>query len=252
MVKVVVIIQARMSSSRLPGKVLMPILGRPILSIMTDRLRGSSYQPEIVVATSTEPSDDPIEKWGEASGVRVFRGSLQDVLDRFWQAVQTTDAEVIVRATADCPLVDKELLDQLLDFFFESDCDYASNCLEPTLPDGLDLEVFTRRALQLAAAESSLKSEREHVTPFMYKNRDRFRVKTLKHPDDLSRYRLTVDNPVDLEVVDQVIRFFGNANFSSTTLLKQLSSLVPILALNMSNKRNEGYLLSLLEDTRKT
>jgi spore coat polysaccharide biosynthesis protein SpsF (cytidylyltransferase family) len=199
--RTVAIIQARMSSSRLPGKVLMPIAGRPAILFMCERVRRARSIDALCVATSVDPSDDPLAACVGEAGIAVHRGSLDDVLDRFSAAARAQEAGLAVRLTGDCPLIDAGLVDDVVALVAEGGCDYASNVDPPTYPDGLDVEAMTMAALAAAAAEAKLGSEREHVTLFIRNRPDRFRAGRISSPTDLSALRWTVDYADDLALV---------------------------------------------------
>jgi spore coat polysaccharide biosynthesis protein SpsF (cytidylyltransferase family) len=195
------ILQARMSSSRLPGKVLAPVLGQPMLLRQIERLRRCREIDRLVVATSTDPSDDPVAAVCRDAGVRVFRGSLTDVLGRFVEAARPHAPAIVVRLTADCPLTDPSVVDRVIRFFETSDCDYASNCIVRTFPRGLDVEVMRWACLEEAAKEAVLPGHREHVTPFLRAHPERYRLGNLSDPVDRSQLHWTVDEPEDLAFV---------------------------------------------------
>lgn len=197
------VLQARMSSSRLPGKVLAPVLGQPMIARQIERLRRSARIDRLVVATSVDPSDDPLAAACEAMGVAVHRGDLQDVLGRFAGALEAhPDASVVVRLTGDCPLADWTVIDQLIDHFVAEGADYASNTpAERTYPHGLDAEVMRRDVLLRACREAADPYEREHVTPFIYRRPDQHRLAFLSRSPSLAHLRWTVDYPGDLAFV---------------------------------------------------
>jgi spore coat polysaccharide biosynthesis protein SpsF len=203
-VKTVAIIQARMGSTRLPGKVLKDICGETMLARVVRRTRLASLLNEVVVATTLEPLDQPIEDECRSLGAPVFRGSENDVLDRYYRAAQAHDAGVVVRITSDCPLIDAEVIDQVIRAFFSQPCDYASNGIERTFPRGLDTEVMSLKALARAWHEAKESYQRVHVTPYLWQNPDRFRLVSVKGEMDLSQHRWTVDTSEDLEFVRQV------------------------------------------------
>lgn len=214
---IVAIVQARMGSTRLPGKVLADLGGRPMLARVLERLGRARSLDAIVVATSTEPGDDPVAELGRELGVPVFRGSEEDVLDRYAGAAGHFDADAVVRITADCPLIDPELVDRVVERFRESGADYASNTLERTYPQGLDVEVFSREALERAAREARETWERAHVTPFIYRHPELFSLTGIRHEADASRHRWTVDTPEDLDFVRAMYEnttSFGAVGFS--------------------------------------
>ena len=166
--KVAVILQARMSSSRLPGKVLEDIAGRPMLQFIVERLKRSSCVDQIILATTNNPSDDALAELNDELGLLIVRGSQRDVLARYVHSATQTDAKVLVRITGDCPFVDPDLLDQMItEFQANTHIDYLSNCALPSYPDGLDIEIFSREALLLAGIECRDLVQREHVTPWI-------------------------------------------------------------------------------------
>jgi spore coat polysaccharide biosynthesis protein SpsF len=202
---VVALVQARMGSSRLPGKVLRQVAGRTLLAHLIERLRAAHSLDALVVATTVDPSDDAIEAECHRRGVRVFRGSELDVLARFDQAAG--DAATVVRVTGDCPLMDPAEVDRVVTAFQAADVDYATNQLpaQRKVPLGLAVEVFSRAALRRAALEAHEPHQREHVTPYLYDTPGRFRVLLVDYPRDLSRWRITVDTPADLAVVQPTL-----------------------------------------------
>jgi spore coat polysaccharide biosynthesis protein SpsF len=200
------VLQARMSSTRLPGKVLAPVAGAPMILRQIERLRRARRLERIVVATSTRADDDPLATAVEAAGVPVHRGDLDDVLGRFIGALDAFGpVETLVRLTADCPLADPGVIDATLRCFDDAGADYASNVAEPrTFPKGLDVEVMKAAALRRAAAETADPYDREHVTPYLYRNPDRFRLARYAQDADEGEVRWTVDRPDDLEFVRAV------------------------------------------------
>jgi len=208
--KIAAIIQARMGSTRLPGKVLMNIGDETILARVVRRLSRSKLIDEILVATTTSRPDDAIVEECERLRVRWFRGSEYDVLDRYCRAAEAASVDIIVRITADCPLIDCALVDQVLRAFFERNADFACNVLPRTYPRGLDTEVFTRDALAKVVDQADQPYQREHVTPVFYERRDVFRFATVTAERDYSHYRWTVDTSEDLEFVRSIYSRFDN------------------------------------------
>lgn len=207
------ILQARMSSTRLPGKVLKPLLGEPMLARQIERVRRARGIDKLVVATSDDASDDPIESLCGALGVGVYRGSLTDVLGRYrGAAMRFGPADHIVRLTGDCPLADWEVIDAVLDRHLAEAADYTSNCLKLTFPKGLDVEVFKAAHLETAFHEARDPYEREHVTPFFYRHPDRFRLSNLECDPPLGDLRWTVDTPEDFAFVERVYEALYPAN----------------------------------------
>lgn len=246
--KTVALIQARMSSTRLPGKVLLDIGGQPMLLHVIHRAKLAGSVDLVAVVTSRREDDDPIERLCNKKGIPCFRGSLDDVLDRYYQAACHFQADAVVRLTADCPLLDPKIIDRVVQTFRQGEFDYVSNALECTYPDGLDAEIFRFTALERAWKEARLKSEREHVTAYIHKHPEVFRLGSVTHEEDLSALRWTVDTPRDLEFVRTVYSFFPNADFGMDDILQVMKEHPEIAEINSGQQRNEGYLKSLQED----
>ena len=249
---ILAILQARFSSKRLPGKVLKSILGKPMLLLQIERIRRSARIDRLMVATSTAPSDDAIEKLCRDNAVDVFRGSLDDVLDRFYQAAHPLRPDHVVRLTGDCPLADPELIDQVTDFHVKGGFDYTSNTVEPTWPDGLDIEVIRFSCLEQAWQEAVLPSEREHVTPFLRRQPERFRIGSIKNNIDQSALRWTVDEHLDFELVRTIYEalYPDRPSFTTADVLELLKTRPELASLNTRYERNEGYEKSLAGDAR--
>lgn len=201
----VAILQARMSSTRLPGKVMKPLAGRPMIERQIERLRRCTTLERIIVATSDETSDDPLADHVASIGVEVFRGSLNDVLDRYLGAARAFNvAGHVVRLTADCPLADPDVIDACVGRLRNLCVDYVSNGRQRSFPHGLDAEAFRLEALEIAGREAVDPYEREHVTPFIYRRPERFSLAALVQETDESRLRWTVDTPEDYVFVARV------------------------------------------------
>ena len=205
--KTVVIAQARMTSTRLPGKVLKEVLGKPLLAYFIERLQRVSLADQIVIATTINATDEPIVDLCRKLSVAFTRGSEEDVLSRYYDAAVVTRADAIVRVTSDCPLIDPAVIDETIATFLHSvpRLDYASNSIENTYPLGMGVEIFSRQALREAHSESTKAPEREHVTPFLYTHPERYRLGGIRHTKDLSVHRWTVDTPEDFELVTRII-----------------------------------------------
>lgn len=212
--KVVAIIQARMTSTRLPGKVLMQVQGKSLLEYQLERVKRSKFIDEIVVATTVNTSDDPIVKLCDKIGVSIYRGSEEDVLSRYYGAAIQFEADVIVRLTSDCPLIDSEIIDQVIKLYMSrhNGLDYVSNTLKRTYPRGLDTEAFSLRSLQTAYENAYFKSEREHVTPYIYMNSNKFNIENLSFPQNLSKHRWTVDTKEDFELIKLILESLYTKN----------------------------------------
>jgi spore coat polysaccharide biosynthesis protein SpsF len=203
--RVVCTIQARMTSTRLPGKVLIPVLGKPLLELMVERLRRARHVDEIVIATTEDASSDPIEALAQRVGAGCFRGSEDDVLARVLGAAHAFDADLIVETTGDCPLIDPAVVDRVIEGFREGGVDYCSNILERTYPRGLDVQVFPTSVLEEVDRRTDDPSDREHVSLYIYEKPGRFRLRNVEsgHPES-AELRLTVDTPEDYELIRAV------------------------------------------------
>lgn len=214
MTRTVVVIQARTGSTRLPGKVLLPLLGRPVLAHVVSRARGIAGVDEVVVATTTAPGDDAIETLCRAEGWPVERGSEQDLLDRYVQAARAHHADTVIRVTSDCPLLDPVVASGVLAAFRAADVDYASDSLPPLVwPRGLDVEVVAMPALEWAWREDGDPAWREHATPFIYRHPELFRLLRVPGDRDLSEHRWCVDTAEDYELVRRIYETVGQPDF---------------------------------------
>jgi len=215
MSEVTAIIQAHMGSTRLPGKVLMDLAGEPMLSRVVKRTMRAQKINKVVVATTTKPQDDVIVDLCQAEGWLYFRGSEEDVLDRYYQTAKKYGGDIIVRITSDCPLIEPEVTDLVINEFLRSQADYASNSFEPhTYPRGLDTEVMSFAALERAWREDKNPAWREHVTPYIYRHPEKFKLYAVRNDKDYSYLRWTVDIAQDLELVRKIYEHFGNDRFS--------------------------------------
>jgi spore coat polysaccharide biosynthesis protein SpsF (cytidylyltransferase family) len=250
--KVLAILQARISSSRLPGKVLLPVLGEPMLFRQIERIRRAGRIDHLVVATSTDRSDDALVEACTARKIPCARGSLDDVLDRFVQCALPYQPDIVVRLTGDCPLADPRLIDAMLQAFAVGDYDYLSNASPPSFPDGLDVEVMRFSSLVVAYREAKLPSEREHVTPFFRAHPERFRLGNYTSEVDRSGLRWTVDEAQDMEFVRSVYELLYPAkpDFSTEDILELLESHPQLQSLNSNLERNAGFKKSLQDDAR--
>ena len=245
----VAIIQARMASTRLPGKVLANIGDKPMLLRVVERVRQATRVNQVVVATSEGAADDPLARLCVDHDIACYRGSERDVLDRYYQAARSYNADAVVRVTADCPLIDPSVIDRVVGTFQAGEYDYVTNTLCYTYPDGLDVEVCTFVALERAWHEACKSSEREHVTPYL-RLAGKFRVANVVHEHDLSGYyyRWTVDDSVDLAFVRAIYAHFGDrVNFGLGDVLALLDQRPDLLAQQGSAIMNEGYYTSLYD-----
>ena len=230
---IVAIIQARMGSSRLPGKVSMDLGGETVLGRVVRRLQRSRHISKIVVATTTVPADEVIVAECDRLEVLCFRGSEHDVLDRYYQAARANAADAVVRITSDCPLIDPELVDETVEVFRDEHADYASNVFPRTYPRGLDTEVFSFDALDRAWREAREAHQREHVTPYLYEHPQIFKLASLSGAADYSRYRWTLDTREDLELLRAIYsRFDGRDDFSWKEVLRLMEREPELAELN--------------------
>lgn len=239
-----IIIQARMGSTRLPGKILKPIMGRPLLSYLLERVHQVTTPHQLIIATTIDPQSDPIEKLAKEEKILFFRGSEENVLDRYYQTSLLYPAEIIVRLTSDCPLIDPAIIDQALASFqnLNKSVDYLSNTLKRTFPRGMDIEVFTFDALKAAAEGSRTDYEKEHVTPYIYKHPERFRLINFSQKTDTSQYRLTVDTAEDFLLIRSIIEklYPKNHKFTLNDILLALDQHPEWLAINSHIKQREA------------
>ena len=253
--KVVAVVQARMGSARLPGKVLLPLDGIPVIQWIWERLNRCRQLQDIVVATGDSPADDRLADTLRRLGAQVFRGSEHDVLDRYYRAARAVRADAIVRVTGDCPLIDPELVDQVASGLRagQPELHYVSNIHPPTYPDGLDAEAFTLEALYKTWHEAEWASEREHVTLYMRKHPERFPQEHVRCNRDLSHHRWTLDEEADYRFLDMLVRLAAEAGLNpreaSWRQWLNLTEQYPQLArMNGGIPRNEGARKSLQED----
>lgn len=241
--RIVAIVQARMGSTRLPGKVMKPIGDMPMIEVLLARLARTKEVTEIMVVTSTDPRNQSLVDLVNGLGFKCYRGSENDVLDRYLQAAKFVKADIVVRITGDCPLVDPALVDEVIRQFKSANVDYFSNTSPPTFPDGLDIEVFTLKALEQAGLESSKVFDREHVTPYLRESAH-FKRAGMSHPEDLSNLRWTVDDPADYEVVSKVFNHFApDINFNWQEVLELQRKQPTIFSSNQNKTRNEGAIM---------
>lgn len=205
--KTVIISQARMTSTRLPGKVLKEVLNKPLLVYHIERLQRVASADELVIATTTNMTDDPIADLCSRMGIGCYRGSEEDVLSRYYEAALTYKADIVVRVTSDCPMIDTGVVDRVIGYYKENcaQYDYVCNTLQRTYPRGMDTEVFSFRALEEASRYATAKPEREHVTPYLYHHPERFRLGNVAMDRDESRYRWTVDTIEDFTLIKKII-----------------------------------------------
>jgi spore coat polysaccharide biosynthesis protein SpsF len=246
--RIVAIVQARMGSTRLPGKVMRLLIGKPVLWHVVDRLRFCQNIGAIVVATTDAPEDDVIEDWCCSHWVQCFRGSHDDVLDRYYQAAKFYQASSVLRITADCPALDPVVVDELLNEYKAHTYDFCG--LAGAFPDGLDCEVMSFSSLERAWREAVLASEREHVTSYIHSHGDLFRLGKFERFFNLEHHRWTLDEEADFHFLGQVFRrlYQEDVPFLASDILALLDREPELMAINQGIMRNEGYQKSLQSD----
>jgi len=245
---ILALLQARCSSSRLPGKVLKPILGKPMLLHQIERLSNSQMIDKLVVATSNNISDDAIEKMCTDNNIEIFRGNLENVLDRFYQCAKLYNPDYVVRLTGDCPLSDWQIIDNMIQYYLDEGLDYMKT--SPKFPDGLDAEIMTMSALSEAKKKAVLPSEIEHVTQYINKKNIKFKIEYFDFDKDLSHLRWTVDEPEDFVLVEKIYQALYEINplFLTNDILDLLKRQPELTRINDSFIRNEGLEKSIQED----
>jgi len=253
--RIVAFLQARMQSSRLPGKVLMPLQGKSVIGTIIERLKKSRELSDIIVLTSVEPEDDALCEVVKECGVPFFRGDEEDVLDRFYKAAFYFKARHIARLTGDCPLIDPEIVDRVVDFYKHTEVDLVSNQITESYPDGLDVCVFSFKALEAAWKNATLISDREHVAPWIIRNAGKgqaedMRVMDYPSSENLFDHRWTLDEPADLMFFRELAEVLPMPLVDACWLdvLATLRLHPEIKDINSHIRRNEGYEISLEKD----
>lgn len=231
--KTVAIVQARMGSERLPAKIMADLAGKPMLARVVERLSRSASLDDVIVATTVQAADDAVEEFCQEWNFPYFRGSEMDVLDRYYQAAKETRADVVVRCTSDCPLIDPDLVSKVVDRFNSVDVDYLSNTYpERTFPRGLDTEVMHFSVLERVWQEATAPSFREHVTLYILRHRQLFKLDGLLHSKDLSALRWTVDTAEDLALARKFYEHFQGDDFTWLEALEAFEKNVEWKSLN--------------------
>ena len=247
--KITIMLQARMDSKRLPGKVMLSISGKPMIFHVINRLKHVKLADQIILLTTKKSVDDILIKMAKKNNILYYRGPINDVLKRYHDCANKFSSNIIVRITADCPLIDPLLIDEMLDFYQSHTYDYVSNTLKPTFPDGLDVEIFSHHMLQILEKLTTKKSDREHVTSFILKNKSQFKVFNFENSKDLSKFRWTVDQDNDLKFVRKIYNLMKPKTiFSLKNILKLIEKCPELLNINKNMIRNEGYIKSLKKD----
>ena len=247
------IIQARMGSTRLPGKVMKIIDGKiPSISHTINQLKSCKSLDKIIVATTNLPDDDEIVNHLKNLEVDVFRGSSDDVLDRYFQCAKYYDLSSIVRITADCPLIDPDIVDRGIEIFKSENYDYVTNTFPRTFPDGNETEIFSFKALDTAFFNSNLPSEHEHVTPYFRNNKENFKILNFTNSENISHLRWTLDYDVDLKLIRLILSKLDPRPVHMNDILQLFKKEPELIEINKNHKPNEGYLKSLQEDKEFT
>ncbi len=242
--KVVAIIQARMGSTRLPGKVMRMLVDHTVLYHVVSRVIKVKNVDQVIVATTDSPQDGPICEEAQKAGASVFRGDEQDVLGRYYKAAVSVDADIIIRITSDCPLIDPDIISRMLEFYQQNNYDYVSNTLSRTFPRGLDVEIFRFDALEKAFHSASAPEEREHVTPYLYRHPTEFSLFDYRSEENHSEYRWTLDTIEDWELIQTLYQhlYEGNRIFGLKETLEfiQRNPQVSQINAHVEQKKLEG------------
>jgi len=238
-----IIIQARMTSTRLPKKVLLPLCGKTVLEVVIDRL--DKYKKNIIIATTDDGSEKPIVDLCKSINVKYFQGSVNNVLQRYYESAKNNGAknnDIIVRITSDCPLIDATMMEKVIDMYTTKNYDYVSNRIKRTVPVGLDVEVFNFKLLEYVYYNATEEFEKEHVTPYIYlSNKDNFKLGSYEEQEDNSQYRLTLDEEKDYLAIQEVYKKFNNSlNFSYEELISILKENDYIRQINLSVQQKEA------------
>lgn len=238
---IVAIVQARIGSTRLPGKVLKKIKKRFFLDYVIDRLRVCKNLDNIVLATTTNKIDDKLQKYAERKNIDYFRGSEEDVLSRYYYAAKEFNADIIVRITSDCPLIDPEIVDKTIKKHVKAKAEYTANILKRTFPRGLDVEVFNFNVLKNAFDNTKEKYQREHVTSYIRENTDKFKLKNIEAKGKLRRpdIRITLDTKEDLKLIKKILNNFKNIYFTAEQIVDFLDKKPELLEINKNVKQKD-------------
>ncbi len=245
------ILQARIGSTRFPGKVMKLINSEPLIFHVINQVSYSKYAKNIVIATTKNKEDDIIEEYTSKNKIRIFRGSELDCLDRYYECAKLYGFKIIVRITCDNPLIDPTLIDDAIDVFVNNQYDYVTNCKPRTYPQGTEVEVFSFSALENAWKNSKKPSEKEHVTPYFYNNQDKFQIFNIENDSDLSRYRWTVDGEKDLEFVKIIYSKIKKSPILMKDILQLLIDEPNLIKINEKYVIDEGYLKSVIDEKNK-
>ncbi len=248
--KCVGILQARTGSTRLPEKVLKKIKGKSLLELYVNRIKPSKQIEQIVIATTTLSEDDRIEAVTRQLGLHCFRGSENDLIDRYYQCALEFKADIIVRITPDDPFVDYQVVDRAIEIFKDNSVDFVTNHFNPTFPEGLDVEVYSMRALERCWKRAKLYSDREHVSPYIHSHQNEFKIINFEQEEDLSNYRWTIDHECDFQMASSVYDYLYEKNkiFLQQDIVELLREHPEISEMNCHIQRKEGLAVSRAKD----
>jgi len=247
---IVAVVQARMGSTRLPNKVLLPLGKKTIIEQVVDRSMSTKTIDKVVVATTTQEKDDKLAELCKKKGYIYYRGSVNDVLDRYYQAAKKAGAKHVVRITGDCPLVDPEIIDYVIGQYLKKKVDYVSNSRpSTTYPDGLNVEVFSFKVLEKTWKEAKLQSEREHVTPYVWKNPKIFKLLEVKNDEDLSGHRWTIDEKDDYKLLKNI--FDNVKDLSMGGVVSYLNANPDVRKLNAKIIRDASYYKQIKKEKKR-
>jgi len=248
--KIIALLQARTSSTRLPKKVLKDILNKPMIIHQMQRVSKSNLIDELILVTSDESSDNELSSIVLKYKFKIFRADKNNVLKRFNDCLinyNLNNNDIIIRLTGDCPLQDSNIIDESIKEFLDNDSDYLANCINPIYPDGFDVEVFSYQALKTAYKEATKLSQKEHVTPYI-RDSGKFKIRHLDKKPIYPNWRLTVDEKEDFILINKIFEYFNNNSFSFEDIINFLEQNKELLKINSHINRNEGYLKSLKGD----
>ena len=248
MLNISAIIQARIGSTRLPGKVLMKLNEDTVLSLLLKQLKHSKFLDEKIIATTNNPKDDVIEKFTTSNNIKLFRGDSDNVLDRYYQCAKRFSLTHIVRITADNPLIDPDIIDQAIKKYSTFNYDYLTNSIDRTFPNGTEVEIFSFDALEIAWKYAKKKSEREHVTPYFYNNPKKFKIHHFKQKKNQSKFRYTIDRKEDYALIVEILSRIKKRPVRTSDIIDLLTTNPQLLKLNSHIITNEGYIKSIKED----
>ena len=248
MLNISAIIQARIGSTRLPGKVLMKLNEDTVLSLLLKQLKHSKFLAEKIIATTNNPKDDVIEKFTTSNNIKLFRGDSDNVLDRYYQCAKRFSLTHIVRITADNPLIDPDIIDQAIKKYSTFNYDYLTNSIDRTFPNGTEVEIFSFDALEIAWKYAKKKSEREHVTPYFYNNPKKFKIHHFKQKKNQSKFRYTIDRKEDYALMVEILSRIKKRPVRTSDIIDLLTTNPQLLKLNSHIITNEGYIKSIKED----